>query len=79
MDSEVGGIDAGDPNTYVAIIKWDSMQNANKYTGSPELKAAMEKAGVAGPPTFYFLNDTSILKQIIILGRTSPELKVGCF
>jgi heme-degrading monooxygenase HmoA len=48
--------DVSDPNTYFAIIEWDSLENAQKYAGSPELKAAMEKAGVVGPPAVYFLN-----------------------
>ena len=49
--------DASDPNTYVAIINWDTQENAQKYAQSPELKAAMETAGVVGPPTVYFLNE----------------------
>ena len=48
--------DVNDPNTYFAIIEWDSLENAQKYAQSPELKAAMEKAGVVGPPAVYFLN-----------------------
>ena len=49
--------DASDPNTFIAIIKWDTLENAQKYAQSPELKATMEKAGVVGPPTVYFLNE----------------------
>jgi len=49
--------DASDPNTYIAIIKWDALENAQKFSQSPELKASMEKAGVVGPPTVYFLNE----------------------
>ena len=45
-----------DPNTYFAIIDWDSQENAQKYAQSPELKEAMEKAGVVGSPAVYFLN-----------------------
>ena len=48
--------DVSDPNTYFAIIKWDTLENAQKYAGSPDLKAAMEKAGVVGPPSVYFTN-----------------------
>jgi quinol monooxygenase YgiN len=46
-----------DPNSITAILKWDSMMNAHKYTQSPELKAAMEKAGVVGQPSISFLNE----------------------
>jgi quinol monooxygenase YgiN len=46
-----------DPNQVTAIFKWDSMANAHKYAQSPELKAAMEKAGVEGQPSISFLNE----------------------
>ncbi len=49
--------DASDPNRLTVIFKWDSMANAQKYANSPELKAAMENAGVEGPPNIYFLNE----------------------
>jgi len=48
--------DASDPSRLTVIFKWDSMANAQKYANSPELKAAMEKAGVDGPPNISFLN-----------------------
>jgi quinol monooxygenase YgiN len=49
--------DASDPNSITTINKWDSLENAQKFAHSPELKAAMEKAGVAGAPSVYFLNE----------------------
>lgn len=49
--------DASDPNRLTSIFKWDSLANAQKFAQSPELKAAMEKAGVEGPPNVYFLNE----------------------
>ena len=49
--------DASDPNNLTVINKWDSLENAQKFVQAPELKAAMEKAGVAGPPTVSFLNE----------------------
>ena len=49
--------DASDPNSLTVILKWDSLENAQRYASSPELKAAMEKAGVEGPPNIYFLNE----------------------
>jgi quinol monooxygenase YgiN len=49
--------DASDPNSITIINKWDSLENAQKFAHSPELKAAMEKAGVAGAPSVYFLNE----------------------
>jgi quinol monooxygenase YgiN len=49
--------DASDPNKLTLIFEWDSLANAQKYANSPELKAAMEKAGVEGPPNIHFLNE----------------------
>jgi len=49
--------DASDPNNVTTITKWNSLENAQKFSQSPELKAAMEKAGVAGPPSVHFLNE----------------------
>lgn len=49
--------DASDPNSLTILNKWDSLENAQKFAHSPELKAAMEKAGVSGPPTITFLNE----------------------
>lgn len=49
--------DESDPNNIFAMFKWDSIENAQKYAGSPELKEAMENAGVAGPPNISFLNE----------------------
>jgi quinol monooxygenase YgiN len=49
--------DASDQNKLILIFKWNSVENAQKFAQSPELKAAMEKAGVEGPPTITFLNE----------------------
>ena len=49
--------DAADPNRLTLIFKWDSLTNAEKFAHSPELRAAMEKAGVDGPPNISFLNE----------------------
>ena len=49
--------DASDPNTITTINKWNSLENAQKFAHSPELKATMEKAGVIGAPSVHFLNE----------------------
>jgi quinol monooxygenase YgiN len=49
--------DASNPNSLTVIFKWDSLENAQQYAQSPELRAAMEQAGVEGPPSIYFLNE----------------------
>ena len=49
--------DASDPSMVTTVNKWNSVANAQKFAHSPELKAAMEKAGVDGTPSVYFLNE----------------------
>jgi antibiotic biosynthesis monooxygenase (ABM) superfamily enzyme len=43
----------------VALFKWDNLDNARKYAASPELKAAMERAGVIGKPEILFLEEAA--------------------
>lgn len=47
--------DASDPNKITVVNKWNTLTNAQKFTQSLELKTAMEKAGVLGPPNISFL------------------------
>jgi len=49
--------DSSDLNKVTTINKWDTLVNAQKFAHSPELKAAMEKAGVVGAPVVFFLNE----------------------
>ena len=49
--------DANDPNKLTVINKWTSMESAQKFAHSPELKASMENAGVVGIPEIHFLNE----------------------
>ena len=49
--------DASNPNQLILVFKWNSVENAQKFAHSPELRAAMEKAGVDGAPTITFLNE----------------------
>ena len=49
--------DANDPNKITTINKWISLESAQKFAHSPELKAAMETAGVVGAPSVSFLNE----------------------
>jgi quinol monooxygenase YgiN len=48
---------ASDPSQVTVLNKWSSLAEAQKFAQSPELKAAMEKAGVEGPPSVSFLNE----------------------
>jgi len=49
--------DAGDPSKVTVVNKWNSLASAQKFVQSPELKAAMEKAGVLGLPSISILNE----------------------
>ena len=49
--------DTSDPNKVTVLNRWDTLANAQKFAQSPDLKAAMEKGGVEGPPTVTFLNE----------------------
>jgi quinol monooxygenase YgiN len=49
--------DASDPNKITTLNTWNSLVNAQKFAHAPELKAAMEKAGVLGVPNILFLNE----------------------
>jgi hypothetical protein len=43
----------------VALFAWDSLDNARRYAASPELKEAMERAGVVGKPEILFLEEAA--------------------
>ena len=49
--------DADDPHKVAILFTWDAIENAQKYTRAPELRAAMADAGVEGPPSITFLNE----------------------
>lgn len=44
-----------DPNEVHLIFKWDSPERAHTFFKSPELKDAMQKAGVVEEPRIDFL------------------------
>jgi len=47
--------DADDANSLTVLFEWDNLENARQYAQSPDLKAAMGKAGVTGPPNISYL------------------------
>jgi len=49
--------DAENPNKLTLLFEWDSIENARAYAQNPDLAAAMQKAGVTGPPDFFFLTN----------------------
>ena len=46
-----------DPNNLVVLFEWDSLGNARAFMANPDLKGAMEEAGVVEPPEAYFLEE----------------------
>lgn len=45
-----------DPNTVIIYLQAESLDALRAFTSSPRLKQVMSDAGVAGPPTFAFVN-----------------------
>lgn len=46
----------GDRNNVLVMEEFGSMERARAFASSPDLKAAMGKAGVMGPPEIRFVN-----------------------
>jgi quinol monooxygenase YgiN len=47
--------DVENPNDVTIVLEWESVEKARQFTQSPELKEAMQNAGVTGPPEVRFL------------------------
>ena len=45
----------GDSNNVAGLFEWDSIENAQAFFGSSDLKQKMVEAGVAGEPQFFFM------------------------
>jgi hypothetical protein len=48
--------DEGSPNQITAILEWDNVENARRFSTDPALKEAMHAAGVTSAPEVHFLN-----------------------
>jgi quinol monooxygenase YgiN len=46
-----------EPNNLYLIFEWDNIANAQNFMQSPELKSAMQNAGVTEEPQISFLNE----------------------
>jgi quinol monooxygenase YgiN len=44
-----------DSNNLYVMLEWDSVENAHKFLESPQLKTAMQEAGVAEAPEINYL------------------------
>ena len=45
-----------DPNMVTVLSTWDTVETAQAFFASGDLKEAMQEAGVTAPPTFVFAN-----------------------
>jgi heme-degrading monooxygenase HmoA len=46
-----------DPNEVVILFEWEDLGKAHKFAESEDLRQTMERAGVAGKPDLYFLDE----------------------
>jgi quinol monooxygenase YgiN len=44
------------PNQITAVLEWDNVENARRFSTDPALKEAMHAAGVTSAPEVHFLN-----------------------
>ncbi|MFH1279970.1 MAG: antibiotic biosynthesis monooxygenase [Candidatus Eisenbacteria bacterium] len=47
----------GEPDNLTLLFQWDSLDHARSFMKNPDLKAAMEKGGVAETPEIIFLKE----------------------
>jgi len=48
---------AGNPNETIVLLEWDNLDNARRFAESDDLRATMQRAGVADQPDVYFLEE----------------------
>ena len=49
--------DADDPNVIIIAFRVNDLNRAKEFACSEELRSAMERAGVLGPPEIWFADD----------------------
>ena len=49
--------DASDPNLVTIVNRVKDVDGAKRYGSSPELRTAMQQAGVQGPPEIAFVEE----------------------
>ena len=57
LNGKIFHIEGAPAPTKIAIVEWDSADNARAFLDNPELKAAMEEAGVVEAPEAYILEE----------------------
>ena len=51
------------PNETIIIFKWDTIENARKFSQSEDLKKRMQEAGVTDIPDFFFLEEVERMAE----------------
>ena len=49
--------DVDDPNIIIIAFRVGDLNRAKGFAGSQDLRSAMERAGVQGPPEIWFMED----------------------
>jgi quinol monooxygenase YgiN len=49
--------DAADPNVVTIVNRVKDLDGAKRYGASPDLRGAMERGGVQGPPEIQFVDE----------------------
>ncbi len=50
---------ADDPNDLTLVFEWSSVKSAETFLASPELKSAMQRAGVAEEPKIKYFDQVA--------------------
>ncbi|MGZ3424101.1 MAG: putative quinol monooxygenase [Polyangiales bacterium] len=50
--------DATDPNMVTIVNRVRDLDGAKRYGSSPEIRDAMQRGGVQGPPEIHFLDES---------------------
>ncbi|MGA7670742.1 MAG: hypothetical protein WBW04_09995 [Nitrolancea sp.] len=48
---------ANNPNETISVFEFSDMEDAQKFTESPELHERMQRAGIADRPDIFFLDE----------------------
>jgi heme-degrading monooxygenase HmoA len=51
------------PNDLFLLLEWDTLENAQKFSQSENLKEAMQDAGVEGIPEIYFVEEAAVTSK----------------
>ena len=51
------GRDSDDPNTIIIAFRASDIRRAKEFAASEDLRSAMERAGVQGPPEIWFAEE----------------------